>query len=157
MHARRSVNGPALPSWLKPGPIFVKKHVRNKDESLVEEAELIECNPTYAHVRLSSGRETTVSVRDIAPRVQNTALPENNGETIFIDSDVSLDNVGDRSSSINDCVSDRGASINDKVVNESIDANSVDAQVESASENVVPRRSTRDRKPVLSEIRSRAL
>ena len=91
VHARRSVNEPALPSWLKPGPIFVKKHVRNKDESLVEEAELIECNPTYAHVRLSSGRETTVSVRDIAPRVEsNTALPENSGETIFIDSDVSI-------------------------------------------------------------------
>ena len=149
MHARRSVNGPALPSWLKPAPIFVKKHVRNKDESLVEEAEVIECNPTYAHVRLSNGFETTVSVRDIAPRVEsNTALPENNGETIFIDSDVSLDNVGDRSASINDCVSDRGASINDKVVNGSIDENSVDAQVESASENV-PRRSTRVRKPVL--------
>ena len=150
MHARHSVNGPALPLWLKPGPIFVKKHVRNKDESLVEEVELIECNPTYAHVRLSKGRETTVSVRDIAPRVEsNTALPENNGETIFIDSDVSLDNIGDRSASINDCVSDRGASINHKVVNESIDENSVDAQVESASENVVSRRFTRVRKPVL--------
>ena len=75
----------------------------------------------------------------------NTALPENNGETIFFDSHVSLDDVGDRCASINDCVSDRGASINDKVVNE----NSVEAQVESAPENVVPRRSTRVRKPVL--------
>ena len=82
MHACRSVNGPALPSWLKLSPIFVTKHVRNKDESLVEEAELMECNPTYAHVRLSSGRETTVSVRDIAPRVEsNTGVPENSGET----------------------------------------------------------------------------
>ena len=111
---------------------------------------MIECNPTYAHVRLSSGRETTVSVRDIAARVEsNTALPENSGETVFIDSDVSVDNVGDRNASIDNCVSDCGASINDKVVNESIDENSVGAQVDTASENVVPRRSTRVRKPVL--------
>ena len=110
LHARRSVNGPALPSWLRSSSIFVKKHVRNKDESLVEEAELMECNPTYAHVRLSSGRETTVSVRDIAPRVEsNTGVPENSGETIFNDSDVPIDNVGDRNVSIDDCVSDRGA------------------------------------------------
>ena len=143
MHARRCVNGPALPSWLKPGPIFVKKHVQNKDKSLVEEAELIECHPTYAHVRLSSGRETIVSVRDIAPTVEsNTALPENNGETIFIDSDVSIDNVGDRNASIDDYVSDRGARINDKVINESIDENSDGTQSDTASENVVPRRST---------------
>ena len=38
-HVRRFGNESALPSWLKPGPIFVKKHIRNKDESLVEEAE----------------------------------------------------------------------------------------------------------------------
>ena len=139
-----------LPSRLKPGPIFVKKHVRNKDEPLIEEAELMECNPTYAHVRLRSGRETTVSARDIAPRVESdTAVPKNNGETIIIDSDVSIDNVGDRNASIDDCVGDCGASINDKVVNESIDENSVRAQVDTASENVVPRRSTRVRKPVL--------
>ena len=46
MHVRRSGSEPALRSWLKPGPIFVKKHVQNADESLVEEAELIECNPS---------------------------------------------------------------------------------------------------------------
>ena len=55
VHARRSVNGTTLPSWLKPGPVFVKKHVRNKDEPLVEEAELIEFNLSYAHVHLSNG------------------------------------------------------------------------------------------------------
>ena len=49
MHARRSVNRPAWPSWLNPKPIFVERHVQNKDESLVEEAELMECNSTHAH------------------------------------------------------------------------------------------------------------
>ena len=62
---------------------------------------------------------------------------------------MSIDNIGDRNASIDNCVSDRGASINDKVVNEFIDENSVSAQVDTASENVVPRRSTRVCKPVL--------
>ena len=33
----------------------------------MDEAELIEANPQYAHVRLSNGRESTVSLRDLAP------------------------------------------------------------------------------------------
>ena len=66
-HARRSVNGTSIPSWLKPGPIYVKRHVRNKDEASVDEAELPEINPSYAHVRLKDGRETTVSIRDLSP------------------------------------------------------------------------------------------
>ena len=67
-HARRPVNGNPIPSWLKPGPIYVKRHVPNKDEPLVDEAELLEVNPSYAHVRLRDGRETTVSIRDLSPR-----------------------------------------------------------------------------------------
>ena len=48
--------------------LLVKKHVRNsKYDDLVDEAELIEANPQYAHIRLTSGRETTVSLRDLAP------------------------------------------------------------------------------------------
>ena len=43
-------------------------HILNVEyESLVDEAELIEANPQYAHVRLRNGRETTVSLRDLAP------------------------------------------------------------------------------------------
>ena len=56
-----------MPTWLKPGPIYVKRHVRNKHEPLVDEAELIELNPNYAHVRMQDGRETTVSIRDLSP------------------------------------------------------------------------------------------
>ena len=66
---RRSTAGNSFPSWLSsPGPVYVKKHVRqSKYDPLVEEAELIEANPEYAYVRLKSGTETTVSVRDLAP------------------------------------------------------------------------------------------
>ena len=34
---------------------------------MVEKVELIDANPEYAHVRLPDGRETTVSVRHLAP------------------------------------------------------------------------------------------
>lgn len=67
-HTRSSANGTSIPTWLRPGPIYVKRHVRNKDDPLVDEAELLEINPNYAHVRLSDGRETTVSIRDLSPR-----------------------------------------------------------------------------------------
>ena len=34
-HTRRSVSGMSLPSWLKPGPVYVKRHVRNKGMPLL--------------------------------------------------------------------------------------------------------------------------
>ena len=54
------------PSWVKPGPVYAKCHVRNKNDPLVEEAELIEANPHYTHVKLNDGREINVSLRDLA-------------------------------------------------------------------------------------------
>ena len=68
-YERRSTCGTSLPSWLlTPGPIYMKRNVRSsKFEPLVDEVELISANPTYAHVRLQNGRETTVSLRQLAP------------------------------------------------------------------------------------------
>lgn len=68
-HARRSPTGESVPSWLLcPGPVLLKKHVRSsKFDPLVEEAELIEANPLYSHIRLQNGVETTVSNRHLAP------------------------------------------------------------------------------------------
>ena len=40
----------------------------SKYEPLVDEVELIEANPQYAHIRLADGKESTVSIRDLAPR-----------------------------------------------------------------------------------------
>ena len=57
-----------------PGPVYVRKHVRgSKYESPVEEAELIEANPEYAFIRLNTGHETTVSLRDLAPCSDETS------------------------------------------------------------------------------------
>ena len=67
--SRKSYQGTSLPTWLMtPGPVFLRKFVRSgKSEPLVEEAELIESNPSYAHIRYPDGRESSVSLRDLAP------------------------------------------------------------------------------------------
>ena len=47
---------------------FLKRHVRSSIyEPLVDEEELIHATPSYAHVRLQNGFETTVALRGIAP------------------------------------------------------------------------------------------
>ena len=57
-----------MPTWLSsPGPVFLRRHARSsKYEPLVEEVELVHATPNYARVRLSTGRETMVPLRDIA-------------------------------------------------------------------------------------------
>ena len=51
------------------GKVSMKRHVRrSKFEPLVDEVDLLEATPQYAHVRLSSGKETTVSLHDLSPR-----------------------------------------------------------------------------------------
>ena len=66
--SRRSSLGKSLPDWLSsPGPVFVRKFVRNgKTDDLVVRANLIEANPTYARVRYEDGREVNVSLQDLA-------------------------------------------------------------------------------------------
>jgi len=66
---RRSSSGHSLPSWLcEQGTVLLRRHVRHsKTEPLVDEVELLQANPNYAHVRYADGRETTVSTRHLAP------------------------------------------------------------------------------------------
>ena len=71
-HARRSCSGTSIPSWLaSPGPVLLKRQVRLKNDPLCDEVFLLEANPQYAHVRLQDGRETTVSLRHLAPSGSN--------------------------------------------------------------------------------------
>jgi len=67
-YPRRSSNGKTLSSWHNcPGPVPIRKHVKSsKYDPLVEEAELIEASPEYALVRYTNGRESTVSLKDLA-------------------------------------------------------------------------------------------
>ena len=77
-YSRKSTSGKTIPSWVKPGPIYVRNPTRGKYDPPVSPATLLHANPSYAHVRLQSGTETTVSIRDIArvplDEPQNTAL-----------------------------------------------------------------------------------
>ena len=69
LHDRRSACGQSIPSWLaSPGPVLVKSFNRtSKYDPLIEEVELIECNPHYAHIRFKDGKDQTVSIRQLAP------------------------------------------------------------------------------------------
>ena len=65
---RRSHHGKSLPEWLcKPGPVLLRKFVRSgKNDDLVRKVDLIEANPMYARIRYRDGRESNVSLRDLA-------------------------------------------------------------------------------------------
>lgn len=44
----------------KPGPIYMRRQVRaNKTKALVDEVEMLQANPYYAHVRYPDSRKTT--------------------------------------------------------------------------------------------------
>ena len=72
----RSSTGSSIPSWLaEPGPVYVKRHVRNsKFDPLVEKVDVLQANTHYAHIRYSDGREITVSTKHLAPCGQEELL-----------------------------------------------------------------------------------
>ena len=90
----------------RPGPILLRKFVRgSKTDDLVQRVELIEANPMYARIRYPDGRESNVSLRDIARLPcdkQSTSVEdhdiqsaeddnvrfENNGEQRLLEEDV---------------------------------------------------------------------
>ena len=76
LHTRRSVNGVSIPSWLtNPGPVYLKRVDRSsKYDPLVEEVQLVKCNPHYAHIVHADGREECVNFRRLAPKQGETPL-----------------------------------------------------------------------------------
>ena len=66
---QRSSTGTSLPSWLtQPGIVLLKHHVRrSKHDPLVSKVKLIEVNPQYTQIETAEGRQSTVSIRDLAP------------------------------------------------------------------------------------------
>ncbi len=69
---RKIISGHALPKWLlQKGPVLLRNHNRqSKYDDICEEVELVNVTPTYAQIKLASGREQTVSLRDLAPLPQ---------------------------------------------------------------------------------------
>ena len=68
-YQRKSTSGSSIPSWLSnPGKVLLKKFVRNSkyDQSILE-VDLIDANPQFAHIQYPDGRESTVSIKHLAP------------------------------------------------------------------------------------------
>ena len=62
---------------MSPGPVLLKRFVRNnKTDPYVYQVELLNSNPTYANIKHPSGRESTVSVCDLAPYPETELPPE---------------------------------------------------------------------------------
>ena len=68
-YQRKSATGYFLPSWLsEPGKVLLKQFVKNsKYEPDVTEVELLEANAQYAYIKYPNDRESTVSLRHLAP------------------------------------------------------------------------------------------
>ncbi|XP_055490140.1 uncharacterized protein LOC129696344 [Leucoraja erinacea] len=73
----RSSSGTSLPSWLtSPGPVLLHRYVRlNKNEHFVDEVELTDVNPSYATIKYRDGRQSTVSLHDLAPCPSSPSAP----------------------------------------------------------------------------------
>ena len=84
---RRSATGSSVPSWLmNPGGVLLRKYNRSsKNDPYVEEVELLQSNPQYAHIRYADGRESTVSVQDLAPTGSSRDSSEGSASQIHPD------------------------------------------------------------------------
>ena len=82
-YQRKSTSGVSIPSWLTtPDPVLLKRHVRNsKYEPLVDEVNLLEANPQYAHVQFPNGREDTVLIKHLAPLGNKEVPVENDSQS----------------------------------------------------------------------------
>ena len=92
-YERRSSTGKSIPSWVKPGPVYVRNHIRNsKNDPPVSQATLVHANPEYAHIRLPSGFETTVSIRDLAQFPEQSTIDDvPQGDPILVESALAAD------------------------------------------------------------------
>lgn len=144
---RRSMTGVSMPSWLlHQGPVYLRKFVRCKGDSLCERAYLIDANPSYAHIRLQDGRESTVSTSDLAPLPESLNVDQ---DTIFSRPDlnvpaVDVNDVTRDSSLSND--NDNSPSLLPEAENNT-NRKSVVSDVSDEVIPVVPRRSNRIRRP----------
>ena len=72
-YLQKSSNGVTMSTWLRPGPVYVKCHVRSKGDLHAHDAKLLEANPQYTHVRFNNICKTAVSLRNFA-RILNKSI-----------------------------------------------------------------------------------
>ena len=105
----------------------------SKHDNLVESVELTHVNPTYAHVRHNDGRESTVSLSDLAPCPRDSEETHLNRSIVTADPEMTAcDNV----------VSDKTAERNVNISNQSL----VDESAPVPSPTDAVRRSSRIKK-----------
>ena len=88
-YQRRSSSGHSVPSWLNSGDrAYLRNRVRQSEfDPVVEEVEILDVNPQYAHVKLPSGNESTVSIRDLAPCENTDSSPSEGSPAILQESE----------------------------------------------------------------------
>ena len=66
---QRSTSSMGLPTWLTEmgSKVLLLNFVCSKANPLVQEVKLLQANPNFAHVCYPSGRENTVSIKDLSP------------------------------------------------------------------------------------------
>ena len=94
-YQRKSTSGVSIPSWLTtPGPVLLKRHVRNsKYDPLVDEVNLLEANPQYAHVQFPDGREDTISIKHLAPLGNKEVPVESDNQSSPVDTPPSINTI----------------------------------------------------------------
>ena len=55
------------PQYASPGPVLLRRFVRNKDDPLCDQVLLVDANPSSARILLPNGKENIVSTSDLAP------------------------------------------------------------------------------------------
>ncbi|KAL7676746.1 hypothetical protein ACOME3_002995 [Neoechinorhynchus agilis] len=86
----------SLPSWIKPGSVYVKKfNTTNKNDDKVEEATIKSINPYNALIRHKDGNEGVVSTKDLDRRPHNQSANEemvnSNGSGKIDEPDTNID------------------------------------------------------------------
>ena len=146
---RKSTAGKSIPSWITPGPVYIKNHTRtSKNQPPVIKATLLDVNPQYAHVKLPSGTETTVNIRDIAP--QQESVDKNHNIGISVGHRRNMENHHVEKNYVNETNDNE----NETVMNQNNDftINNDELNETNCVENVItqsyfiPRRSSRNRK-----------
>jgi len=121
-----------------------------KYDLVVEEVDLVHATPSYASVRFPTGREATVSLRDIAPSRQAiTFSPDGSGNLVKREANTEASDLPDASYACNG-VCDNGENPDDSDFTNAGETPLAEVLSPEMSDNVSGgvRRSTRQRKPV---------
>ena len=146
---RKSTAEKSIPSWIKPGPVYIKNHTRtSKNQPPVIKATVLDVNSRYAHVKLPSGTGTMVNIRDIAPHQES--VNENHNIGISVGHRRNMENHHVEKNYVNETNDNE----NETVINQNnnITINNDELNETNCVENVItqsdfiPRRSSRNRK-----------